>query len=124
VSLPVAANTAPGTYDVTLTGVLPDGEKRTGTAQLTVTAPPPVAAQGTPPAPPARCRVPRLAGKPIGRAAGLLGAAHCRLGRVTSRHANARKGTIIAQSPGGGRVLSAGSRVAVTKSLGPTSKHH
>jgi hypothetical protein len=124
VSVPVPANAAPGTYAVTLSGVLPDGEKRTGTAQLTVTAPPPVTAQGTDPIPPARCRVPGLKGKPEGKAAALLNQAHCRLGKVTSRHANARKGTIIAQSPGDGRVLVAGSRVAVTKSLGPTSKRH
>jgi beta-lactam-binding protein with PASTA domain len=63
--------------------------------------------------------VPRLNGKPTGKAKALLKRAHCRLGKVNRRHARERKGTIIAQSPGAGHVLAAGSTVSVIQSLGP-----
>jgi PASTA domain len=125
VSVPVPATTAPGTYDVTLTGVLPDGEQRTGTAQLTVTAPPAVPAQPANPAsvtastPPTRCKVPRLAGKTISKATTLLRNANCRLGKVGTRHAQARQGTIIEQSVAAGHLLTVGTKVNVTASLGP-----
>jgi hypothetical protein len=124
VTVPVPANAAPGTYSVTLTGVLPDGETRAGTGQFTVSAPPAPA----PPAPAVvttptvRCLVPRLTGKTIGKTSAVLRSAHCRLGKVRSRNSQTRKGTIIAQSPGPRHVLAAGSKVNVTASLGPKRK--
>jgi hypothetical protein len=69
----------------------------------------------TPPPPPpasSRCRVPRVVGKRLGRAATLILGGHCRVGRVTRRHSVRKKrGKVLAQSPRAGRSLEVGSRV-------------
>jgi len=79
-----------------------------GSAAPAIGPPPP------PPPPPVetRCRVPRVVGRTLGRAATLILRAHCRVGRVARRHSVRRKrGKVLAQSPRAGRSLELGSRV-------------
>src|SRR5262249_8637824 len=66
----------------------PDEVFRLHGAQAALTPPPPP----PPPPPPAPvCRVPRVIGKTLGRAATLILRGHCRVGSVTRRHAIRRK---------------------------------
>ncbi len=105
VSVRIPVSSTPGAYTVTLTGTMSDGETRSGSAVLIVA--------------PALCVVPKLTGKKLKAARTALRAAHCTLGAVKHKHAHAKKGKIIAQSPGRGHTLANGARVAVTTSLGP-----
>jgi hypothetical protein len=86
----------------------PDEVFRLHGTDAPVTPPPP------PPPPPAssRCRVPRVVGRTLGRAATLILRGHCRVGRVTRRQAVRKKrGKVLAQSPRAGRSLEVGSQV-------------
>jgi hypothetical protein len=86
----------------------PDQAFRLHGTAATVGAPPPP----PPPPAPARCRVPRVVGKKLGRAASLILRAHCRVGRVSRRtSARKRRGKVLAQSPRAGRSLPLNSRV-------------
>ena len=110
VLVPIPLRATLGSYSVTLTAKLGDGESRTGTASLTVLPPP-------------KCRVPNLIGKKITAARTLLAADFCRLGIIRTTHAAKRKGTIIAQAPKRGTTLAGGSAVVVTESLGLKRGH-
>lgn len=84
---------------------VPDELFRLHGAAAPATGPPPPPTQ-------ARCRVPRVVGRTLGRAATLILRAHCRVGRVARRHSVRRKrGKVVAQSPRAGRSLAIGSRV-------------
>jgi large repetitive protein len=89
-------------------------------------APPPLPPPVLPPPPPpsssgqvARCVVPRLTGRTLKRSRTLIARAGCRLGRVHTAYARARKQVIYAQSPKAGRRLARGARVSVWISRGP-----
>jgi hypothetical protein len=65
--------------------------------------------------PTAACLVPNLRGKTLAQARKLLGKAHCRLGKVTKRKADAKsRGRVVGQHPGHGKRLAAQTKVAVT----------
>ena len=70
-------------------------------------------ATGPPPPPPeTRCRVQRVVGRTLGRAATLILRAHCRVGRVSRRQSVRRKrGKVLTQSPRAGKSLVLGARV-------------
>jgi PASTA domain len=110
VSVPIPLKAPLGSYPVTLTANLGDGESRMGTASLTVLPPP-------------KCKVPNLVGKTVTAARKLLADDFCRLGIVRTAHAFQRKETIIAQVPKRGTILVGGSAVVVTESLGPKRGH-
>ncbi len=60
------------------------------------------------------CVVPKLRNRTLTTARRLLLAAHCRLGKVTSRHgARSQRGRVVAQKPGPGAHLRAGARVSL-----------
>jgi hypothetical protein len=67
---------------------------------------------------PASCVVPNVVGKPIRAAKKSLNAAHCGLGKITNAYSTLQTGRVTAQRPKPGRVLSAGSKVALTVSRG------
>lgn len=73
-----------------------------------------------PPAPTRKkhCIVPRLRGKRLRAAKRALGAAHCRLGRVTKKQVRRRirKRRVVAQSPAPGTVRPSGARVSLVLS--------
>ena len=76
---------------------------------------------GPPPPPPppveTRCRVPRVVGRTLGRAATLILRAHCRVGRVARRHSVRRKrGRCLLRAPRAGRSLELGSRASTSSS--------
>jgi hypothetical protein len=76
--------------------------------------PPPPPPLSPPPPPQMRCRVPKVVGRTLGRAATLILRAHCRVGRVTRRHSVRRKrGKVLVQSPRAGKSLVLGARVHV-----------
>jgi PASTA domain/Domain of unknown function DUF11 len=61
------------------------------------------------------CGVPSLKGLTKGQARKLLGAAHCKLGKVSKKKSKkGKKGTVIKQSPKAGSTLAAGAKVKVT----------
>jgi hypothetical protein len=61
-----------------------------------------------------RCAVPRLENHTLTYAKALLAAAHCRLGKVTTKHTSrSRRGMVIAQKPKPGTRLAVRSRVTV-----------
>ena len=73
----------------------------------------------------AQCVVPKLKGHPLKQAKKLLAAAHCRLGKVSAKHASrSRRGKVIAQHPGPGTRLAARSLISVVVGLArpPTPK--
>jgi hypothetical protein len=79
-----------------------------GTAAPATGPPPPP----PPPPPETRCRVPKVVGRTLGRAATLILRAHCRVGRVSRRHSVRRKrGKVLAQGPRAGKSLVLGARV-------------
>jgi hypothetical protein len=69
---------------------------------------------------PASCVVPNVVGKALGAAKKVLNAAHCGLGKVTNAYSSVPKGRVTAQRPSPGKVLHAGTRVALTVSQGTT----
>jgi hypothetical protein len=90
-------------------GAVPDEMFRLHGTAAPATGPPP-----PPPPPPSetRCRVPKVVGRTLGRAATLILRAHCRVGRVSRRHSVRRKrGKVLAQSPRAGKSLVLGTRV-------------
>jgi Tol biopolymer transport system component len=74
--------------------------------------------QGTPPpppAPPVKCRVPRVIGMRLAVARNRIGRANCMVGRVRrARAAKRRAGKVIGQSPKAGSVRARGTKVALT----------
>jgi hypothetical protein len=124
VIVPVPAGTPAGTYNVTLTAQLPDGEIRSGTDVLVVNARP--AATPTPPAPPTppvvaparKCLVPSVQGKTRTSATAAIKSAGCSIGLLIQRHSSVRRGRIIHQVPAAGTVLRLGGPIAVSESLG------
>ena len=67
---------------------------------------------------PARCVVPNLTGHTLTQAKKLLAAAHCRLGKVSTKHTSrSRRGKVIAQHPKPGTRLAARSPVSVVVGL-------
>jgi Tol biopolymer transport system component len=74
--------------------------------------------QGTPPpppAPPVRCKVPRVIGLRLALARKRIGRANCTVGRVRRVRAAARRaGKVLGQSPKAGAVRSRGTKVALT----------
>lgn len=64
---------------------------------------------------PPRCLVPKLAGRSLAASRKRLGAANCKIGRVSKRRgATARTGKIVKQNPKAGVVLAGGASVGVT----------
>jgi PASTA domain len=67
---------------------------------------------GGPPLTPPQCVVPRLVGKPLGKAWRRIVAAHCRIGQVRQvRSAKKRRGRVVRQKPAAGRRLPSDARV-------------
>ena len=92
-------------------GAVPDEMFRLHGTAAPATGPPP---PPPPPPPEARCRVPKVVGRTLGRAVALILRAHCRVGRVARRHSVRRKrGKVIAQSPRAGRSVAIGARVSL-----------
>lgn len=71
-----------------------------------------------PPAPPVRCRVPRVVGLTLSRARVRLRSAHCKVGRVRRARSTRRRGRVASQHPRAGRSLPSGSRVNLVVSRG------
>jgi hypothetical protein len=102
----------------TITAVATDGAGATTQAQVTIVYEPPVSPP--PPAPPARCHVPRVKGKKLSAAEKALHNAHCKVGKV--KHVHSRKlarGQVMSTTPHAGRRLTAGSKVELFVSKGP-----
>jgi hypothetical protein len=124
VFVPVPAGTPAGTYNVTLTARLPDGEIRSGTDELVVNARP--ASTPTPPTPPPppvvapakKCLVPSVQGKTLTSATAAIRSAGCSIGLLIQRHSSVRRGRIIHQVPAAGTGLRFGGPIAVSESLG------
>jgi hypothetical protein len=76
-------------------------------------APPPLR-----PAPQARCRVPRVVGRPLSTARRLVRRAGCRVGRVRSTRSARRRGRVLRQSPRAGIRVRRGTRVTLVVSRG------
>ena len=69
--------------------------------------------------PPRACRVPELVGRRLAKAKFLVVLRHCRVGRVTHAYSRVWKaGIVMAQGKHAGRVLAAGTRVALVVSRG------
>ena len=66
----------------------------------------------------APCVVPKLTGLTVGMARTALKAASCRLGKVTRAKSRVRSFRVVSSSPGRGKRLAPGSRVAVVLSTG------
>ena len=93
---------------------------------VATTVPPPTTTIVGPPPPPAtvrvvvKCGVPRLRGKTVAAARGLLRRRHCALGSVRRAYsARMRPGIIIGQTPAAGARRARDARVSVTVSRGP-----
>jgi Regulator of chromosome condensation (RCC1) repeat/PASTA domain len=72
-----------------------------------------------PPAPAARCRVPKVVGKRLVSAKRIITLRHCRTGKVGYAYSRKRaKGVVISQSRRPGRVLPARSKIALIVSRG------
>jgi thermitase len=67
---------------------------------------------------PQRCKVPRVRGKTLRAARGVLKRAGCRLGPVKRVRSRVRKGRIVSQRPPAGRNVGKGTPVVVTVSRG------
>jgi Tol biopolymer transport system component len=81
-----------------------------GTNERALTAPAP---------PPARCVVPKLAGKTLAAAKTLLKKANCKAGKVTrARSAKVKKGLVVSSKPKAGTSAAAGTAVALVVSRG------
>jgi hypothetical protein len=66
----------------------------------------------------APCLVPNVVGKPLAKAKTMIARAHCRVGKVSRVKSPKRKNTVVRQSPGPGKTLTKGSKVAVKVSRG------
>lgn len=67
----------------------------------------------------ARCTVPRLRAKTVGRARALLAARNCKLGRITHVYSSkVPRGRIVSQSKAPGKVVRPGTKVNVAVSRG------
>lgn len=123
VSVAVPASAAPGSYQVTLTAKLPDGESRSAVDTLQVTAPAvsptPAASPSPTPTPTKACTVPSLLKLTKAKAKTRLAADGCALGNVSSRHAKVKRGEVISQSSKAGKSLGAGAKVSIVLSSGP-----
>ena len=64
------------------------------------------------------CTVPNVRGKSLASAKHAIATRHCRTGKVRSAYSQKRKGAVVAQSPGPGRVRPAGSKVDLVVSRG------
>ena len=73
--------------------------------------PPVVVGSTVVPAAVVKCVVPKLKGKTLKKAKKLLVKAHCKLGKVTRSKTQGKK--VIRQKPGPGKILPAGSKVAI-----------
>jgi hypothetical protein len=101
-----------GKFTVTVTATDAVGNSSSTTLKVTVTGPPG-----------AKCVVPKLKGKSLSRAKGLLKRAHCALGKVHKpKHHKHGKLVVTRSSPGAGAKKLAGTKVALT--LGPPPKPH
>lgn len=99
----------------TITAVATDGAGATTQDQVTVVYQPPA----PPPAPVAKCHVPRVKGMKLRGAEKALRKAHCRVGKV--KHVRSRKlarGRVMSTMPRAGRRLRAGSKIEVFVSKG------
>jgi hypothetical protein len=66
-----------------------------------------------------KCVVPNVKGKPLATAKRKLTAAHCRLGKLAkAKSKTVPKGKVVAQKPGAGKKLAAGSKVGLVVSAG------
>jgi Bacterial Ig-like domain (group 2)/PASTA domain len=84
---------------------------------LTVVGPP------APPPPPVRCRVPKVAGKPLAAAKTALQRARCATGKVTQAYSRkVKKGRVLSQSRRAGAVLPRNTKVNLVVSRGPKPK--
>jgi hypothetical protein len=112
------AFTKPGTFTVTVTATDAVGNASTATLHVTVTASPPVA----------QCVVPKLKGKSLSKAKGLLTKAHCALGKVHKpkprKHHKLGKVVVKRSSPGAGATLPAGTKVSLTLTKAPKKHKH
>jgi hypothetical protein len=62
-----------------------------------------------------QCVVPKVVGLSLSKAKSKIKKAHCRVGKVTKKHASKKKrGKVIKQSPKAGKHLAAGSKVKLT----------
>jgi len=67
---------------------------------------------------PASCVVPNVVGKAIGAAKRRLNAAGCGVGKITYDYSNLQTGRVVAQQPEAGKIVHAGTAVALTVSEG------
>lgn len=74
--------------------------------------PPPIATDPLRPVQPAKCVVPKLAGRKLKGARKALSKAHCKLGKVHRKDPGAKH--VVGQSPKPGKTRAAGSKVSVT----------
>jgi hypothetical protein len=79
-----------------------------------------IASQTPPASPPApKCKVPKVVGRPLGRARTLIKGRRCRVGRVSRVYSQVRKqGIVVAQSRRPGRIVPQGSRINLVVSRG------
>jgi hypothetical protein len=68
---------------------------------------------------PARCVVPRVAGKTLAAARTMLVAAHCRAGATRFVRSRLAKGRVVRSTPAAGARLPSGARVSLVASRGP-----
>ncbi len=105
------------TWTVTLTAgtylFVCDPHATTMRGTFTVSATPP-----PPPKPQARCRVPRVVGRPLATARRLIRRAGCRVGRVRTARSARRRGRVLRQSPRAGIRVRRGTRVTLVVSRG------
>ena len=64
------------------------------------------------------CVVPKLGGKNAAAAQAALAKAHCRVGRVTTKRSELKKGVVLSQSPKAGKRVKAGTRINFVVSRG------
>ncbi|HEX6712105.1 MAG TPA: glycoside hydrolase family 44 protein [Thermoleophilaceae bacterium] len=103
---------APSTTPSTEAGGGGGDQTPTPTANPTTPAPAPA------PAAAPTCKVPKLIGLTLTTAKAKLKKAHCRLGKVTKKRSEKRKGRVIGQKPKRGAVRRSGTRVSVVLSRG------
>jgi thermitase len=113
--------TPPGDGGTTTGGTLPSGLRAETEAALIKASPPATIA---PPTPPAGCTVPKLAGKTLAQAKSALGAAKCKLGKVSSpKHGG---GSLVVKSSTPAAGAKTAGTVAVKLAPKPKAKgrHH